>query len=181
MSISQKQKLSSSHLKYRHQNVEVRIIKKQHHQLFLKVNSRMSLMGAAGRHPVTQLVLIVWHLIQQLQHQLRVCQRSKFSTYPGLLNPKFWGWVPQSAFEEILQASLAAVVVQFLSHVGLLATPWTVAHQTPLSIRFSRQEYWNGLSFTPPGDLPNPGTEPAPPALAGGFFTTEPPEKHAKM
>ena len=59
------------------------------------------------------------------------------------------------------------------------ATPWTVAHQAPLSMEFSRQEDWRGLSFPSPGDLSNPGTEPASPAspaLAGGFFlTTEPP------
>ena len=56
--------------------------------------------------------------------------------------------------------------------------PWTVAHQPPLSMGFSRQEYWSGLPFSPPGDLPNPGIEPASlasPALAGGFFTTVPP------
>ena len=52
------------------------------------------------------------------------------------------------------------------------ATPWTVAHQTPLSMGFPRQEYWSGLPWPPPGDLPNPGIEPASPALAGGFFTT---------
>ena len=56
--------------------------------------------------------------------------------------------------------------------VRLFATPWTVAHQAPLSIRFSRQEDWSGLPCPPPGDLPNPGVEPASPALAGGFFTT---------
>ena len=53
------------------------------------------------------------------------------------------------------------------------ATPWTIAHQAPLSIEFSRQEYWNGLV----GDLPDPGINPLSPALAGGFFTTEPPGK----
>ena len=59
-------------------------------------------------------------------------------------------------------------------------TPWTTACVTPLSIGFSRQEYWSGLPFPPSGFLPNPGIEPASPAspaLAGGFFTTEPPEK----
>ena len=56
-------------------------------------------------------------------------------------------------------------------------TPWTVAHQAPLCIGFSRQEYWRGLPFPPPGDLADPGMEPTPPvspALAGKFFTTEP-------
>ena len=56
-------------------------------------------------------------------------------------------------------------------------TPWTVAHQSPLSMRFSRQEYWSRLSVPSPRGLPNPGTEPMSPALAGIFFTTEPPGK----
>ena len=63
-----------------------------------------------------------------------------------------------------------------LSCVRLFVTPWTVAHQAPLSTEFSRQEYWNQLPFPPPGDFPDPGIEPEspmPPALAGGFFTTE--------
>ena len=56
-------------------------------------------------------------------------------------------------------------------------TPWTVARQAPLSIGFSRPEYWSGLQFSSPGDLPNPGMEPVSPAFAGRFFTTEPPGK----
>ena len=55
--------------------------------------------------------------------------------------------------------------------------PWTVAHQAALSMRFPKQEYWSGLPFPPPGDLPDPGIELVSPALAGGFFTTEPPGK----
>ena len=58
-----------------------------------------------------------------------------------------------------------------------LATPWTVPHQFPLSMGLSRQEYWSGLPFPPPGELPNPGIKPTSPALAGRFFTTEPPGK----
>ena len=50
-----------------------------------------------------------------------------------------------------------------LSHVRLFATPWTVAHQSPLSMGFCRQEYGGGLPFPSPGDLPSPGTEPASP------------------
>ena len=48
-----------------------------------------------------------------------------------------------------------------LSQVRLFATPWTVAHQAPLSMGFSRQEYWNGLPFPTPGDFPDPGIKPA--------------------
>jgi len=53
-------------------------------------------------------------------------------------------------------------------------TPRTVACQAPLSIGFSKQEYWTGEPFPSPGDLPDPGTEPTSPALSGGFFTREP-------
>ena len=64
-----------------------------------------------------------------------------------------------------------------LSHVRFSVTPWTIAHQAPLSMQSFRQEYWSGLPFPPPGDLPHPGTEPlslVSPALAGRFFTTVP-------
>ena len=57
--------------------------------------------------------------------------------------------------------------VKLLSHFRLFATPWTVACQAPLSMGFSIQEYWSGLPFPPPGDLPDPGIEPTSPALAG--------------
>ena len=63
-------------------------------------------------------------------------------------------------------------------HVRLVAPPWTVARQAPLSMGFSRQDYWSGLLCPPPGDLPHPGIKPTsfmPPALAGGFFTTSAP------
>ena len=55
-----------------------------------------------------------------------------------------------------------------------LVTPRTVARQAPLSMGFSRQEYWSRLSFPSPGDLSDPGIEPTSPSLAGRFFTTEP-------
>ena len=65
-----------------------------------------------------------------------------------------------------------------LSHVRLFTTTWTSAPQAPLSMEFSRQEYYSGLSFATPEDLPDPRikpTSPVAPALAGRFFTTEPP------
>ena len=66
--------------------------------------------------------------------------------------------------------------VCMLSHT--IVTPWTVAHQAPLSMGFPRQEYWSALPFPPPpGDLPHPGIQPVSPAFAGTFFTTEPPGK----
>ena len=59
-----------------------------------------------------------------------------------------------------------------LSRVRLFATPWTVAYQAPLSVRFSRQEYWSGLPFPSPGDLPDPGIEPRSPALESDALTS---------
>ena len=64
-----------------------------------------------------------------------------------------------------------------LSCVRLFATPWTVAYQAPPSMGFSRQEYWNGLPFPSPGDLPNPGIEPGSPALQADSLPSEPPGK----
>ena len=58
-----------------------------------------------------------------------------------------------------------------------LVTLWTVAYQVPLPMGFPRQEYWSGLPFSSPGDPPNPGIKLTSPALASGFFTTEPHEK----
>ena len=65
-----------------------------------------------------------------------------------------------------------------LSCVQLFATPWTVAYQAPLSMGFSRQEYWSGLPFPSPGDLPNPGIEPGSPALQTDALPSEPPHTH---
>ena len=65
------------------------------------------------------------------------------------------------------------VVVELLNHVQLFTTLWTVAHQAPLSMGFSRQEYWSGLPFPSPGDLPDPGIEPRSPALQTDSLLTE--------
>ena len=64
--------------------------------------------------------------------------------------------------------------VKSLSRVRLFATPWTVAHQAPPPMGFSRQEYWRGLPFPSPGDLPNPGIESRSPALRADALTSEP-------
>ena len=61
----------------------------------------------------------------------------------------------------------------WLSLAQLFAAPWTAAHQTPLSMGFSRQGYWSGLPLPSPGDLPHPGTEPQSPALQADSLPTE--------
>ena len=64
----------------------------------------------------------------------------------------------------------SCVCSQSLSHVQLFVTLWTLAHQTPLSVIFSRQEYWNGMTSLSPGDLPNPGIEPTSPTRQVNSF-----------
>ena len=74
-------------------------------------------------------------------------------------------------------------MLKHFSHNRLFVTPWTVAHQVPLSVAFPRQEYWSVLPCPSPGDLSDPGikpTFPVAPALAGKFLTTEPPGKTKK-
>ena len=78
------------------------------------------------------------------------------------------------------QGSILSLCAQLLSPVWLFATPWTIVCQAPLSMGFSRQKYWSGLPFPPPGDLPEPrigAKSPATPALSGKSFTTKLPRK----
>ena len=67
--------------------------------------------------------------------------------------------------------------MKLLSRVRLCVTPWTVAYQAPPSMEFSRQEYWSGLPFPSPGDLPDPGIKPGSPALQADALSSEPPGK----
>ena len=64
--------------------------------------------------------------------------------------------------------------VKLLSRVRLFVTPWTIAYQSPRSMEFSRQEYWSGLPFSSPGDLPDPGIEPGSPTLQADALPSEP-------
>ena len=80
-----------------------------------------------------------------------------------------WDSSPLVSFPSYCPCALSRSVVS-----DFFATPWTVASQTPPSREFPRQEYWSGLPFPPPGDLPNPGIKPMSPALAGRFLTTVP-------
>ena len=77
------------------------------------------------------------------------------------------------------------VKVKLLSRVRLFATPWTVAHPAPPPMGFSRQEYWSGLPFPSPGNLPDPGIKPRSPTLQADALTSElpgkPNEKYAKF
>ena len=76
---------------------------------------------------------------------------------------------------------LTGFKVKSLSPVRLFVTSWTVAYQAPLSMGVSRQEYWSGLPFPSPGDLPDPGIEPGFPTLEADALTSEPPGKLASL
>ena len=89
------------------------------------------------------------------------------SPVPGIFQARTLEWVAIS----FSNAWKWKVKVKSLSRVRLFATPWTAAHQAPPSMVFARQEYWSGLPLPSPGDLPDPGIETTPPALAGRFFT----------
>ena len=81
-------------------------------------------------------------------------------------------YLPQSFY-----LIFSKVKVKSLSHVRLFATPWNVTYQAPLSMGFSRQEYWSGLPFPSPGDLPNPGIKLWYPALQADALPSDPPGK----
>ena len=88
----------------------------------------------------------------------------------GILQARILEWVAMPSSSCLVAKSC----------LTLLWTPWTVAHQDLLSMGFPRQEYWSGLPFPSPWDLPDPGIKPTSPALAGRVFTAEPPEKSKK-
>ena len=99
------------------------------------------------------------------------------SSYPWRIFPFilfFSNFVLQSFLHiHLIHILFVSMHIQSLTYVWLFATPWTVANQTCLSIGLSRQEYWSGLPFLSPGDLPDPGIKPlspVSPSLADGFF-----------
>ena len=89
----------------------------------------------------------------------------------------FFTFLPEFTYIYFFFLFFNKVKVKMLSHVRLLATLWTVAHQAPLSMGFSRQEYLSGLPFPSPGDFPDLGIEPRSPALQADALTSESPGK----
>ena len=80
-------------------------------------------------------------------------------------------------YSKVIPLYISLCQVKSLSCVQLFAVPWVVAHQIPPSMGFSRQEYWSGLPFPSPGDLPDAGIEPRSPALQADALPSEPPGK----
>ena len=125
-----------------------------HHKSHLVVNSYL---GDSSQNPTC---------ILESQRGSGLLMLRSVSSESLWLRPKY------QSFE-----SSRACVLSHFSHVQLFATPWTVAHQAPLSMEFSKQEYWSGLPCPPPRDLPDPGIKPVSPpcpVLAGGSFTAPP-------
>ena len=98
-------------------------------------------------------------------------QKSKSSKVISSPFTHIFNWLPSISTQ-------SCSVLCVLNRVHLFVTPWTVAYQAPLSMGFSRQQYWSGLPFPSPGDLPNPGIEPGSPALQTDALLSEPPGKH---
>ena len=96
---------------------------------------------------------------------------SRQKYWSGLLFPSS-GNLPNPGIESGSLALWAGKESKITQSCLTLATPWTVAHQDPLSMEFSRQEYWSGLPFPSPGDLHNPGIEPGSPALQADSLRT---------
>ena len=99
--------------------------------------------------------------LHSLQMLPRLCSKSCKLAFSSMWTESFQMW-------------------KLLSCVLFFATPWTVAHQAPLSREFSRQEYWSGLPFSSPADLPNPWIEPKSPALQADSLPSEPPGKPSR-
>ena len=98
----------------------------------------------------------------------------------SLVGYSLWGRKESDTTERLHSLK---VKVKLLTHVWLFVTPWTIAYQTPLFMEFSRQEYWSGLPFPSPGDLPDPGIEPGSPTFQADALPSEPPGKlfHLKL
>ena len=120
----------------------------------------------------------LWDLSSQPRVDLGPRQWNRQILTTGLPGKSLFGLMPPQNCHGVggviftVTMQVPAWMLNCSSHVWLFATTWTVAHQAPLSMGFFRQEYWSGLSFPPPGNLPESGIEPASPELAGRFFTT---------
>ena len=107
------------------------------------------------------------------------CLASELLSLNALLLGTFLAprWLSCCAAPGAVPSQLKWDEMKLLSRVWLFATPWTVTYKAPLSTEFSRQEYWSGLPFPSPGDLPSPGIEPGSPALRADALPSEPPGK----
>ena len=116
-----------------------------------------------------------WTVAHQVPLVLEFLRQGYWSRLPFTTS----GDLPNPGIKPVSLTSLSFLPLQpwLCVHAQVCLTLWTGAHQAPLSTGFSRQEYWSGLLYLSPGDLPDSGIKPVSLALAGEFFTAEPPEK----
>ena len=126
-----------------------------------------------------RLLATPWTVAYQAPPSMGFSRQEYWSGVPFVRRAELWAQTSRISELMLTSALVPSVCVcvctQLLIRVPLFATPWTLVCQAPLSMEFSRQEYWNGLPFPSPGDLTDPGTELESllsPALAGGFFNT---------
>ena len=130
---------------------------------------------------LTSLHSDLWPLLQMKLYILSLNMLTKWQKQSFLLQLKYLevhlaSWKPESPWL-CLSIPESERKVKSLSCVQLFATPWTIAYQAPLSMGFSRQEYWSGLPLPSPANLPDPGIEPWSPALLTDTLPSEPPGK----
>ena len=117
-----------------------------------------------------------WLKAESISSKIRKQDKDAYSC--RFYSAQFWNFLPQQSDKRkkgINGIQIGRSEVKSLSHVQLFVTPWTVAYQAP-PMGFSRQEYWSGLSFPSPEDLPHPGIEPWSPALQTDTLPSEPPD-----
>ena len=122
-------------------------------------------------------VQILWP-ITRLHASFGAYKTYSYQLQKNKIYPSPWISCIPDIYTSMCICILGVSEVKSLSCVWLLVTPWTIAYQAPPSMEFSRQEYWSGLPFPSPEDLPNPGIEPGSPALQADALPSEPPGKH---
>ena len=130
----------------------------------IKESSQVKKKKRKGRGIRDQIVNIHWitEKAREFQKNFHFCFIDNTKVFDCVDHNKLWKNLKEMEYHTTLPASWE---VKSLSHVRLFVTPWSVACHAPLSMVFSRQEYWSGLLFPSPGDLPNPRIKPRSPAL----------------
>ena len=128
------------------------------------------------------LYILIWKMCTYVYSLYKNLSGSALKAHTWSYITLFFSWSSAKPTTWIvLKFTMWSEVVKSLSRVPLFATPWTVAYQAPLTMGFSKQEYWSGLPFPSPGDLPDPGIEPGSPALQADALPSEPPGKPPKF
>ena len=124
---------------------------------------------SSSAHGILQVRILEWVAIS---FSRRSSQPRDWTRIPHTAGGFFTVWTTREA-QEYWSVCVCVCVWNHFSHVQLFTTLWTIVCQAPLSMGFSRQEYWSGFPFSSPGDLPNPGIKPGSPSLQAYFLPAE--------